>query len=189
MKKLCFLVLLSIPGIYNAEAQISAPGSSRHVDVSQMEKQAHQRVRDISGNLSIDSFTVASDNIDVNHYRCEWQVDPAVKLITGIVTTSFTVKANSDKIIFDLVTPMGIDSIIYHGNSIQFQRVLKDGLIACHPERGSEGFCQHLLQRCSRPAGNRGILPGDISRQPNHLDTFGTLWCETMVALQKWING
>lgn len=128
MKKLCFLVLLSIPGIYNAEAQISAPGSSRHVDVSQMEKQAHQRVRDISGNLSIDSFTVASDNIDVHHYRCEWQVDPAVKLITGIVTTSFTVKANSDKIIFDLVTPMGIDSIIYHGNSIQFQRVLKDGL-------------------------------------------------------------
>ena len=127
MKKLYFILAFLTLLTNAAHAQIFKD-SNKHVDVSQLERQAHQRFRDLTGNLSVDSFTVASENIDVNHYRCEWQLDPSVKFITGNVTISFTVKASSDKIILDLVSVMGVDSILFHGNSISFQRVLKDGL-------------------------------------------------------------
>ncbi len=127
MKKLYFVLFFSILPIYALKAQVF-PGSTQHVDISQIERQAHQRLRDLTGNASIDTFSVASDNIDVNYYRCEWLVDPSIKMISGKITTVFTAKVSSDKIIFDLVSLMGVDSIIYHGGSVGFQRVLKDGL-------------------------------------------------------------
>jgi aminopeptidase N len=115
--------------IFNgAFSQVAEDHNRQPVDVSVIERQAHQRLRDALGNLTADSFTVASDNFDVHHYRCEWQVDPSVRFINGKVTVAFTIKSPSDKIILDLATQLSVDSIIYHGAGIGFQRVLKDGL-------------------------------------------------------------
>lgn len=128
MKKLYFLFILFVIGNTEAVAQIPAGSTEQHVDISLIERLAHQRLRDVAGNASMDTFTVATDNIDVHYYRCEWQVDPSVRYINGKVTAYFTVKSTSDKIVFDLATQLGVDSIIYHGGKISFQRVLKDGL-------------------------------------------------------------
>jgi len=127
MKKICFFLLLS--SVLNVViGQVSPTREDQPVDVSVIERQAHQRLSDATGNTSMDSFSVASDNIDVHHYRCEWQVDPAIRFIDGKVSILFTVKSASNKIIFDLTSSLGVDSILYHGNKINFQRVLKDGL-------------------------------------------------------------
>lgn len=127
MRKSSFLLLLLLICIVAVHSQAPA-GTDEHVDVSIMERQAHQRFRDITGNASIDSFTVASHNFDVHHYRCEWQVDPGARYIQGKITASFRMSVASNKIVFDLNALMTVDSIIYHGSQVAFQKVLKDGL-------------------------------------------------------------
>src|SRR5689334_2956879 len=78
----------------------------------------------------LDSYrgSVASDNFDVNYYRCEWEIDPSVRFIKGSVTSYFTLTSATDKIVFDLSDTLNIDSIIYHGNTIGYQRLSNDGL-------------------------------------------------------------
>jgi hypothetical protein len=46
--------------------------------------------------------SLASGNFDVHYYRCEWKVDPAVRYINGIVTSTFTILSSSNSITFDL---------------------------------------------------------------------------------------
>lgn len=128
MKKLYFLLFLFATQLNELISQVPAGDDDQQRDISVSEKQAYQRLRDVTGKASVDTFTVASDNIDVHHYRCEWQIDPSVRFINGKVTVSFTAKSVSDKIIFDLATQLDVDSINYHGTNIGFQRVLKDGL-------------------------------------------------------------
>jgi aminopeptidase N len=72
--------------------------------------------------------TSASGNFDINYYRCEWELDPAVRFIKGKVTPYFTVTSSSDKIVFDLSDALNIDSIIYHGAPLNFQRPGNDAL-------------------------------------------------------------
>jgi hypothetical protein len=127
MKKKTFLIPICIILQYLSIGQVSPITDDQVADVSITEKQAHQRFRDAAGKTSMDSFTVASDNIDVNHYRCEWQVDPNVRFIKGKVTALFTVRSPSDRIIFDLSSLLTVDSVLYQGVAISFQRVLKDG--------------------------------------------------------------
>jgi len=66
--------------------------------------------------------TQSSNNFDVHYYRCEWQVDPNVWYIKGIVTSSFTILSSTNNIIFDCSDQLTIDSVMYHGSVITFQR-------------------------------------------------------------------
>ena len=52
-----------------------------------MERQSHQR---IAGEAAA---TAASNNFDVKYYRCEWEVDPAIRYIKGKITVYFVVTA------------------------------------------------------------------------------------------------
>ncbi len=72
--------------------------------------------------------TVASDNFDVNFYRCEWEVDPSIRFIKGEVTSYFTIIGSTDKIVYDLSDTLTVDSVTYHGNTIAFQKIGGDGL-------------------------------------------------------------
>jgi aminopeptidase N len=74
------------------------------------------------------TLTVSSENFDINYFRCEWQIDPAVRFISGKVTSYFTILSPSDKITFDLSDTLVVDSITYHGNKTSFQRIPGDGL-------------------------------------------------------------
>jgi aminopeptidase N len=55
----------------------------------------------------------ASNNFDVKHYKCEWQIDPAIKYIRGKVRTTFTTNTQVNNIIFDLTSTLIVDSVLY----------------------------------------------------------------------------
>jgi aminopeptidase N len=64
----------------------------------------------------------ASTNFDVKYYRCEWEIDPAVKYIKGKVTSVFVTNASASAITYDLHNNLAVDSIRYHGTNIAFTR-------------------------------------------------------------------
>src|SRR2546421_10542107 len=64
--------------------------------------------------------SAASNDYDVYHYRCEWQIDPAVSYIAGKITPAFTMTGNADSICFDCSNQLLVDSVWYHGNKISF---------------------------------------------------------------------
>ncbi len=72
--------------------------------------------------------TNASTNFDVNFYRCEWTVDPAIRYIQGKVSSYFTITTSTDKIVYDLSDTLTVDSVVYHGVPIIFQWISKDAL-------------------------------------------------------------
>jgi aminopeptidase N len=59
-------------------------------------------------------------NYDVKYYRCEWEVDPAVRYIAGKVTTYLTPNVAANVIAFDLMRNMVVDSILYRNAKLTF---------------------------------------------------------------------
>ncbi len=65
--------------------------------------------------------SVFTDAYDLKYNRFRWTVDPAVKYISGSVTSYFEpVGADMDTLYFDLSDSMTVDSVKYHGNAINF---------------------------------------------------------------------
>jgi aminopeptidase N len=77
--------------------------------------------------------SLASGNFNVHHYRCDWQVDPAVRYINGKITSTFTIISSTNSISFDCSSQLTIDSVVYHGASITFQRDVPEGLTIQFP--------------------------------------------------------
>ncbi|HYE54624.1 MAG TPA: M1 family aminopeptidase [Chitinophagaceae bacterium] len=72
--------------------------------------------------------SAASGNFNVSHYRCEWQLDPAIRYIAGSVTTRFTMIHSDNTITFDKINQLMVDSVVYHGNKIGFQQLTNNSL-------------------------------------------------------------
>ena len=84
-------------------------------EVSASEKRAYRQ------NLSRQEMkSAASDNFDVNFYRCEWQLDPTVRYIKGKITSYFTVTTATNTISFDLHNTLTVDSIKFRNNLLSF---------------------------------------------------------------------
>jgi aminopeptidase N len=69
------------------------------------------------------SFTEQSGyaETDLIYQRMEWNVDPAIKYISGKITSYFKVKSTSiDKISFDLLDNLTVDSVVQNKNRINF---------------------------------------------------------------------
>ncbi len=64
----------------------------------------------------------ASADFKVDHYRFEWEIDPAIRYIKGKVSSSFTITANTNSISFDLTDSLRVDSVVYHSNKITHSR-------------------------------------------------------------------
>jgi len=59
------------------------PENKSIADIALMERQGHQGITNAA------TATMASNNFDVKYYRCEWEVDPAVRYIKGKVTVYY----------------------------------------------------------------------------------------------------
>ncbi len=90
-------------------AQSPAESCKQVNDIAAREQAAHQRL--FAGNNAIELITSASNNYDVKYYRCEWEVNPAVRFITGKVTLYFVVTSATNNIQLDLMTALTVDSI------------------------------------------------------------------------------
>jgi aminopeptidase N len=87
-------------------------------DIAAMERDARQQI------LSTTKVTLASDNFNVKYYRCEWEVDPDIRYITGKVTLYFTVSTPSSSIALDLMSQLVADSVKQHGDQLSFTQPL-----------------------------------------------------------------
>jgi aminopeptidase N len=75
-------------------------------DIAMMERLSHERLS------SNERLTFASNNFDVKYYRLEWEVDPAVRYITGKVTAYYVITSATNSISFDLMSSgLGVDSV------------------------------------------------------------------------------
>ena len=100
-----FLIFSSL----QVKAQSPAESCKQVNDIAALEQAARQRI--ITGNNTIENITSASNNYDVKYYRCEWDVNPAVRFITGKVTLYFVVTSATNNIQLDLMNALTVDSI------------------------------------------------------------------------------
>lgn len=64
-----------------------------------------------------------TSNYDIRYQRLEWQVDPAIRYIKGIITTYFVPSTeNFESINFDLRDNMQINEVLFHGKSLSWQQ-------------------------------------------------------------------
>lgn len=102
MKAIFTIILLTA---LQATAQLQTDFIKKVKEIPAMERQAYDRLTQ-TGNL-----TGASVNFDVKYYRCEWEVDPAVRFIAGKVTVYYIITANASDITLDVMSPLVVDSV------------------------------------------------------------------------------
>lgn len=111
--KILFLTSLLI--FSKCFAQTTQSYTEKTEAIAGMERAAHERL------MAADQATAASDNFDVRYYRCEWQVDPAVRSIKGKVTVYFTLRSASNSISLDLTSALINDSVKQRNGHLNFQ--------------------------------------------------------------------
>ncbi len=102
---LFFLIFSSL----QVQAQTPAETCKQVNEIAFMEQVAHQR--NMAGDISLELITSASNNYDVKYYRCEWEVNPAVRYITGKVTVYFVITTAATNIQMDLMNALTVDSV------------------------------------------------------------------------------
>ncbi|HYF32057.1 MAG TPA: M1 family aminopeptidase [Chitinophagaceae bacterium] len=125
MKK--FLLLATLLPLF-AHSQETGVFRNEQAAIAESERKAAERLMSASRMES-----VASGNYNVHHYRCEWQLDPAVRYIRGTITTSFSMIQPGNSITFDLANQLVVDSVVYHGNKITFSRLPNNGVVLNFP--------------------------------------------------------
>ena len=84
-------------------------------DIATMEGRNRARIMN-----TIENVTSASTNFDTKYYRCEWEVDPAVRAIKGKVTSYYVITTASNSITYDLMEPLVVDSVTQRGVKLTF---------------------------------------------------------------------
>ncbi len=95
---------------FGATAQTATEIYKQSKVIAALERDAHARLSPLSPS-GTEGLTAASTNFDVKYYRCEWEVDPAVRYITGKVTVYYVITTATGDITFDLMAPLSADSV------------------------------------------------------------------------------
>jgi hypothetical protein len=82
------------------------PGNYKSTrDIALIEQRGNERI------ANKENVTQASNNFDVKYYRCEWEVDPAIRYIKGIVTVYYVTTSAAGFIALDLMNDLVTDSV------------------------------------------------------------------------------
>lgn len=106
--RLIFSLLLFIA--LQAAAQQPQQFCKQVNEIADMERAAHARLSPSSPS-GTEGISAASANFDVKYYRCEWEVDPSVRYITGKVTVYYVITNTSGDITLDLMNTLVTDSV------------------------------------------------------------------------------
>jgi aminopeptidase N len=68
------------------------------------------------------SLSLASTNFEVYYYRCNWNIDPAVRYISGSVTSYFKTTTLTSSIVYDFTDDLTVDSVIYNNHQTTFSQ-------------------------------------------------------------------
>ncbi|MBT6685934.1 MAG: T9SS type A sorting domain-containing protein [Bacteroidetes bacterium] len=73
--------------------------------------------------------TNVGQNYDINYHRLEWEIDPTVLYIKGVVSTYFKITENLvSEISFDIDTSLNVDSVVFNGSLMNFTHT--DGVLS-----------------------------------------------------------
>ncbi|MCW3092262.1 MAG: Peptidase rane alanine aminopeptidase [Ferruginibacter sp.] len=86
-------------------------------EIALSEQISHERL------MNADNVSASSNNFDVKYYRCEWEVDPAVRFIKGKVTVYFTITSASNTISLDLMSSLVTDSVKQRHTLLNYQHL------------------------------------------------------------------
>lgn len=79
-----------------------------------------QAANQIQSQRLLTTQTNTGNSYDVKYYRCEWDINPSVRYLTGKITTYFQAKTVMNTIDFDLMRNMTVDSVVYKNNRLLF---------------------------------------------------------------------
>jgi aminopeptidase N len=176
------LIILFILSSLKLSAQMPVEYCKQVNDIALIEQMAHQRI--VAGTNNIIETTSASNNYNVNYYRCEWEVNPAIRYITGKVTIYFIITTASNNIQLDLMNPLVVDSVKQRNNvlvkqhssntlTVNFLSTLNTGVLdsitvfyqGVPPNTGFGSFIQDqhsgtpVMWSLSEPYGSRDWWP------------------------------
>ena len=83
--------------------------------IAKMEQESHSR---LVGARATALYTNASTNFDVRYYRAEWEVDPAINKIKGIVTAYYIMTATGNNISLDLDNAHTVSNVLQRSSSL-----------------------------------------------------------------------
>jgi hypothetical protein len=104
--KIVFTLLFLVS--FKSFAQLRADICKSIQDIAMMERLGHERI------ANRENVTMVSNNFDVKYYRCEWEVDPAIRYIKGIVTVYYITTSATNFIALDLMNELTTDSVRQH---------------------------------------------------------------------------
>lgn len=117
MRTLPFLFMFYCAGL---TAQTTPDNFNSSDKIALFEQRAYQWITggDNSSNIVENAL---SNNYDVKYYRCEWEVDPAIRYISGKVTVYFVIVTATNNIQMDLMNPLVVDSVKQRNNALTRQ--------------------------------------------------------------------
>jgi aminopeptidase N len=159
MKKIVFILLIISTHYFWAQVSFSA--------LIENEKK--------SFSASHNSSTCAiSDNYDVKYYRCRWNIDPAINLVSGNITTYFKPQSPVDSIQMDASVSLSIDSILYHNSKINFTQQTGDILQIYFPSSINTLDSITVFYHGTPPSSGFGSFT-QSTHGPNHAPVIWTL--------------
>ncbi|TKK64311.1 T9SS type A sorting domain-containing protein [Ilyomonas limi] len=111
MKRLAVMIVMLIHCAIT-HAQNKAPNLP---PVAQLEKRGYEHRLDPPG-----SFTSASNNFHVYYYCLHWNIDPAVRYISGSVTSYFTITVAGNELVYDLDNNLIVDSVLFRNIPVAY---------------------------------------------------------------------
>jgi aminopeptidase N len=114
------------------------------------------------------------ENCDIIYHRCEWFVDPAIREITGKVTTHFVPDAAINFVEFDLADTLTVDSVKYHGTSLTFSHTANEVLHLNFPGLISAGQIDSVSIWYHGPPGNTGF--GSFIQSTHGVNADPVVW-------------
>lgn len=111
---------------------------------------------------------------DNGYLRCQWTVDPAVRAISGIVTSWFTTTEALDEVRLDLSHELLVDEVTYHGAQLPWSLSPADELIITLPNTLAPGTLDSLTVRYHGVPPNDGLGSFDIG--VHGPDSAAVLW-------------
>jgi len=71
--------------------------------------------------IEIFSQNYSNTNYDLKYQRFEWEIDPEIMYVKGIVTSFFKItENNSSQIVFELADELNVDSVIFKNHNINY---------------------------------------------------------------------
>ncbi|MEO7264684.1 MAG: M1 family aminopeptidase [Ferruginibacter sp.] len=113
MRNILFLICFCS---YTLKAQPPLNNLEKVQQIASMERDAHGRLFTNQGE------SLSSNNFDVKYYRCDWELDPAIRYIKGSVTVYYNLTLASSNITLDLMSSLLVDSVKQRNNLLTYSQ-------------------------------------------------------------------